>query len=232
MNKPLETYETMTEPKNDIWNNITTDPTAGITIVSIDGKILYINKQSVRIFFDTQIDPAELAGQSMYDLGFSEDWARERIELFEKIQSTGDPVLLRTVWHAKQQFSWMSLIPSEEEGEQDRVMVITRRINAGEEANHYLEGSHEVFHSKVIRLGELQALTPRELEILALIGQGMTIKQIAASLFRSVKTIENHRESIGRKLHKTRGLELAYLAHSAGLIVEDASRKRESKNEI
>lgn len=229
MNKPHETHETMIKMKSDIWSNITTDPTTAITIVSIDGVILYINEQSVRVFFDKEFDPAELIGQSMYDIGFSEEWARERIELFEKIQSTGDPVLLRTVWHGKQQFSWMSLVPGEDEGEPDRVMVITRRINAGEEANHFLEGSHEVFNSKVIRLGGLQSLTPRELEILALIGQGMTIKEIAASLFRSVKTIENHRESIGRKLQKTRGLELAYLAHSAGLIVEDASRKRESK---
>ncbi|MGV6815056.1 MAG: LuxR C-terminal-related transcriptional regulator [Phycisphaerales bacterium] len=217
----------MTEAKNEIWNNVTTDPTTGITLMSIDGIILYINTQSVRIFFNTDLDPSEYVGKSLYELDFSDDWARERIELFEKIQATGEPVLIRTIWHGKQQFSWMSLIPGEDDGEADRVMVITRRIAAGDEANHFLEGDHEVFNSKVIRLGELQKLTPRELEILALIGQGMTIKEIAAALFRSVKTIENHRESIGRKLHKTRGVELAYIAHSAGLRVEDATRIRE-----
>ena len=217
----------MTDTNSDIWNNVTTDPTTGITLMSIDGIILYMNAQSIRIFFNQDIDASEVVGKSLYELEFSDDWARERIELFEKIQSTGEPVLIRTVWHGKQQFSWMSLVPGEEEGEPDRVMVITRRIAAGDEANHFLEGDHEVFNSKVIRLGELQKLTPRELEILALIGQGMTIKEIAAALFRSVKTIENHRESIGRKLKKTRGVELAYIAHSAGLRVEDAARIRE-----
>lgn len=65
-----------------------------------------------------------------------------------------------------------------------------------------------------------------ELEILALLGQGMSIKQIAATLFRSTKTIENHREAIGRKLNRTRGVELAVIAQSAGLRVDDHKRQR------
>ena len=162
----------------------------------------------------------------MYDMGFPDEWVKERIKLFEQIQQTGEAVLLRTVWQGKQQFSWMSLIAADQKSDQDRILVITRRIAAGDEAQHILEGQHEVFNSNLIRLGELESLTPRELENLALLGQGMSIKQIAEALFRSVKTIENHRESIGRKLKKTRGIELASIAQSAGLMVEDSSRKR------
>jgi DNA-binding CsgD family transcriptional regulator len=212
--------------EKDIWRNFTSDPTTGVTLVTVEGKILYINEQSVRIFFNESLDPKAFIGVSMFDLGFPAEWARERIGLFEQIQKTGESVLLRTIWHARQQFSWMSLISSDEDNEPDRILVITRRIAAGEEAEHILEGEHEVYNSNLICLGELKSLTPRELEVLSLLGQGLTIKGIASSLFRSVKTIENHRESIGRKLKKTRGVELACIAHIAGLKIEDSLRKR------
>jgi len=212
---------------NDIWKNFTTDPTTGVTVLTAqDSVILYINEQSLRIFFNEIKSTDELIGKSIYDLGFAKEWADERNAIHRKIAETGESVLLRTVWHGKQQFSWMSLIGPDEHDDRPRILVITRRLPSGEEVEHILEGGHAVHNSSVIRLGDLQTLTPRELEVLTLIGQGMTIKEIAAALFRSVKTVENHRESIGRKLKKTRGVELAAIAKSAGLVVEDSARKR------
>jgi len=46
----------------------------------------------------------------------------------------------------------------------------------------------------------LNGLTPREKEILILIAQGNTNKEIAKELFVSVKTVETHRRNIYRKL--------------------------------
>ena len=211
---------------NEIWDKFTTDPTTGVALLTVDGELLYINEQSARIFFNESQDTSLLIGKSLSELDFPEEWVKERVDLFHKIRDTGDSVLLRTVWHGKQQFSWMSSINSEGNGDKEHVLVITRRIPATEEAKFLLEGEHEVINSNLIRLGVLESLTPRELEVLALLGQGMSIKEIAGTLFRSVKTIENHRESIGRKLNKTRGIELACIAHSAGLVVEDSARKR------
>ena len=211
---------------SELWDTFTADPTTGVALLSVEGEILYINETSARIFFNENKDPNEIIGKTVFELGFPQEWARERVELFEKIRDTGESVLLRTIWHGKQQFSWMSLIHHDEDDSRDRILVITRRIAAGEESKHLLEGEHEVFQSNIMCLGELKSLTPREVEVLALLGQGMTIKEIAAALFRSVKTIENHRESIGRKLKKTRGIELAMIAQSAGLRVDDSVRKR------
>ncbi len=47
---------------------------------------------------------------------------------------------------------------------------------------------------------ELDVLTPSEKEILKLIAQNKTSAQIAAELFRSTRTIENHRNNICNKL--------------------------------
>ncbi len=47
---------------------------------------------------------------------------------------------------------------------------------------------------------ELDKLTPSELQILKLIAQNKTSSQIADELFRSIRTIENHRNNICSKL--------------------------------
>ena len=75
-------------------------------------------------------------------------------------------------------------------------------------------------------LGPLEVLTPRELEVLALLGQGLSLKQIAKVLYRSVKTIDNHRASIGKKLAIDDRVKLAEIAFRAGLTVRDAERER------
>ena len=46
----------------------------------------------------------------------------------------------------------------------------------------------------------LQALTPREMEVLRMIGQGLSRADIAQKLFRSLKTIDAHHTAIMRKL--------------------------------
>lgn len=56
------------------------------------------------------------------------------------------------------------------------------------------------------------ALTDREIEVLRLIGDGHTPAQIASLQFRSVKTIESHRESIKRKLGLRSATELVRYA--------------------
>ncbi len=71
--------------------------------------------------------------------------------------------------------------------------------------------------AKAVDAGPLSKLTPREVEVLALIAQGHTTAQIAKMLFRSAKTIEAHRLSLGLKLRARNRVELARIAMRAGL---------------
>jgi DNA-binding NarL/FixJ family response regulator len=64
------------------------------------------------------------------------------------------------------------------------------------------------------------ALTPRELEVFALVGQGMSNREIAASLAVEPRTISAHRDNIKRKLH---------LRHSSEVVAQ-AARWIESRN--
>jgi len=62
------------------------------------------------------------------------------------------------------------------------------------------------------------ALTPREQEVVILVADGISIKQAAARLFISPKTVENHRANIMRKLGLQSTIELVRYAAKIGLI--------------
>lgn len=80
--------------------------------------------------------------------------------------------------------------------------------------------------SNSVKLGPLEVLTARELEVLSLIGEGLRSKDIAAKLSRSVSTVEGHRERIGQKLSIHDRAELFLMARTAGLRLEDANAER------
>ena len=66
----------------------------------------------------------------------------------------------------------------------------------------------------------LASLTAREREVLALIAEGLINKEIASRLGISVRTVESHRDNLGRKLHVRTGAQLTRLAVESGLTHE------------
>lgn len=65
---------------------------------------------------------------------------------------------------------------------------------------------------------EYDVLTPRELEVLKLIAEAHTSKDIAQALFISIKTVERHRQNILDKLGMRDRVELTRYAIRRGLI--------------
>jgi DNA-binding NarL/FixJ family response regulator len=65
---------------------------------------------------------------------------------------------------------------------------------------------------------QFDVLTPRELEVLKLIAEAYTSKQIAETLFISIKTVERHRQNILDKLGMRDRVELTRYAIRRGLI--------------
>jgi DNA-binding NarL/FixJ family response regulator len=64
----------------------------------------------------------------------------------------------------------------------------------------------------------LDILTPRELQVLKLIAEAHTSKEIAQELVISVKTVERHRQNILDKLGMSDRVELTRYAIRRGLI--------------
>lgn len=72
--------------------------------------------------------------------------------------------------------------------------------------------------AKVGDLGELDVLTPRELEVFYYLAAGMTVADIGELLHRSPKTVERHLESLHRKMNFKNRAELVREAVERGLV--------------
>jgi DNA-binding NarL/FixJ family response regulator len=64
-------------------------------------------------------------------------------------------------------------------------------------------------------------LTPREQEVMRLLAEGLSTKEVASKLFISPKTVENHRSNLMNKLDLHSTIELIRYASKLGLIDVD-----------
>ncbi len=206
-------------------SGLLTDPQTGVAIARLSGELLYANKPAVRIFLGEDAAVESVVGRSLWGL-FPDDWMRERAEFGASIIRSGQPAMVRSVWRGRQVVSWVTPLDADAAPAEARLLVISRyctdTVLNGEDGG----APYAVFDSKFIRLGELDILSPRELEVIALVGQGLSIKEIAAMLHRSEKTIQNHRDSIGSKLGLANRVHVAAIARRAGLTPDDARKTR------
>jgi DNA-binding NarL/FixJ family response regulator len=106
----------------------------------------------------------------------------------------------------------------------DSVIAGIRKVAAGE----FVMGSRVIDRSRAggsAKQGaeqspssRLNTLTPREHQVLALIGRGLSRREIASVTHRSVKTIDTHRAAIMEKLDIHDRTELALFAVREGLV--------------
>jgi DNA-binding NarL/FixJ family response regulator len=110
----------------------------------------------------------------------------------------------------------------------DRLIQGLKAVSRGE---YYLDSSlsHKVvkklmeFPEKEAKITDARydALTPREQQVVRLLAEGISIKEIAERLFISPKTVENHRTNIMSKLELHSAMELIRYAARLGLIDVD-----------
>jgi DNA-binding NarL/FixJ family response regulator len=104
----------------------------------------------------------------------------------------------------------------------DRDLVEACRATMRGEPFLYPDGIRALMRDYLERLrtGEThrELLTPREEEILKLVAEGHTTKEIGELLFISAKTVERHRANLLHKLGMRDRLELTRYAIRAGLI--------------
>lgn len=214
------------QPRNAVHGNVPellrslfrAEPAVGFALVDGSGVVLYANGRSAELFTGSRVEG--VIGRSLDSL-FGREWAEERMATFERMAGTGRPVISRHIRHGRQVQSTIRMLS--EIGDSNRLFLVTT-----------VEGEHDpdeaeqfdVIESKLAHLGPLGQLSRRELEVLALIGHGMSTAQIAQALHRSPRTIERHSDSIRQKLNGANRVQLAEFARRAGLRLEDAALKR------
>ena len=96
---------------------------------------------------------------------------------------------------------------------------LIRAIQIAQQGGAFIApGSDGAFEKPVRGDGQFAALSSREREVLALIGEGLTNGAVASSLGISVKTVERHRSAIMRKLESRNVVELIRTAVRLGYI--------------
>ena len=76
----------------------------------------------------------------------------------------------------------------------------------------------DVGHERPVTNGPLAELTAREREVLALVAEGMTSREVAERLVVSIRTVEWHRARLQAKLGASGRSELTRIAREAGLV--------------
>jgi len=144
---------------------------------------------------------------------FTGPGGEERRRVAERVLQSGVPVRLSVMVGGV--FCLVTFRALPECGGGSALLVVAQRHN--ETTPRDGGGDVEVLRARHDDLGELRSLTEREMEVLRLIGLGLSGEAIAETLQRSRRTVQGHRLSLGNKLRMSNRVELARLAVSSGL---------------
>lgn len=185
----------------------------GRLIVDETGTVLEANTLSERVLRGTTGEK-EMIGRKLEDL-FGPEFAKDRLRLIHECIAAARPLyfcaMVRGAW------SHVLYEPLADAGNGKPGVTAT---SYGMLAQlHSLPESADVrlARANVHDLGPLAKLTRRELQVLKMIGDGHSAAAIAEQLYRSKRTIQWHRASLGRKLGVTNRVMLAQIAYAAGL---------------
>ena len=193
-----------------IWSSLTEDADLPLWVVDGSGKVEYASRAAVQELTDGN----RIVGRSLGDL-LPAAMAQERLLLIARVAATGRPLMMIEMLRGR----WSRTVMRRLAGPPVIRVLITSRMgwNAGDTPRPDELERYEVVVPKMHDLGQFNGLSPREFEVLALIGEGLSTNKIAHRLGRTAKTVEWHRSALGKKLNVVSKIELAKLANRAGL---------------
>jgi DNA-binding CsgD family transcriptional regulator len=214
---PASTIENL----GSAWHALCHDADVAVTVCALDGTIRYANEQSNRFFrwqraahAERSSTPIDTSRESVTDAAAPE-MIDERLRIFTEVCRTGEGVAYESVVQGIRYYVTVRRV-EDKDGEQ-LAMVLSRRMHAWERVDRIADPTLRLVDPQSHDPGILATLSPRELEVLILIGEGHSYSEIADILARSVRTVERHRDRLGQKLGARNRVELARFAIRAGL---------------
>lgn len=201
-----------------IWNVLSQDAGVAMAVCDAEGTFITVSEALAKQMGTT---PAQLIGKRLGEV-FHPEYADERRLFIRQAIRTGQPIVVEEICRGLHRLTTLRPLPLDNDGRQ-RILMVCKAASS----TTAIERPADAIRAKNDDLGGLQALTHRELEILTLIGDGLSTADIADRLHRSVKTVEWHRVSLGNKLGVTNRVELARIAIRAGLTMLDSPKKPE-----
>lgn len=228
--KPEDSFSRTDAPAIDpssLWAALSRTPGVGVSIIDIQGRLLFINDTSMALFFD-QV-PFDYEGKKLADV-HPPQFARERMYMIQQVTEQQRPMAISHIYHGHAIHS--TLWPIKDlKPPYNRVIVVSHsnldsddfgRIKSAQNSGQPIE----TFDTSYIDLGPLNVLTKRELEVMVLLGHGMSVPRAAALLHRSPKTVQRHKASITAKLKLHGQAEIVRIVTSMGLDMDQTKLKR------
>jgi PAS domain S-box-containing protein len=195
---------------SSLWEALVSDAGVAVKVMNADGVILYSNLAFAELVGVSS--PDRLHGRTSRDY-LPAEFAVEINSVIRSVAASGRPAMVRTIWRGRPVIGLVRAVPSA-----DRTLVLcTVRPESPDDARLRASNGYRFVQSVYADEGPIAKLSPRERSVLSLIGAGLSTAQIARNLNRSVKTIENQRNSLGRKLNVSNRVELARIALDSGL---------------
>lgn len=221
--KSLFEFRAHREPGDspEMWMALAQTPGVGVSITDTHGNLLFVNDTSL-VLFSGSAD-TDYYGKTIADF-HPPEFVAERLALINRVLTENRPLAIRHILNGNPIFS--TVWPIRDRIEPFNRALVISRPGPALEVDGQIPSNIEVVPTEYIDLGPLSILTRRELEVLVLLGNGMSVPRAAAILHRSPKTIERHKESVSKKLSLRGQAELVYLVTSLGLELSDARLKR------
>jgi DNA-binding CsgD family transcriptional regulator len=196
------------------------DPALMTWCVREDGTISQASTRTAEMMFSA--GPDDLIGRHLTDL-LPSSLAHWLMQLVRRAAVEDGHLTCHFVWRGRRYRSSIvgKMVGTRCEG----VAILTRPQPRVADADTAIE---QALGAPVVELGPLGALTKRELEVLALLGVGYALAEIADRLERSVKTVKRFRDGIAQKLGVGDRTRLGMIARELGLQEGDAYLPRVS----
>ena len=211
-----------------LWKVVSRTPGVGVSILDAEGQLLFVNDTSQLLFFNRH--DVAYHGKKLEDFHPAK-FCEEQREMIRRVLAEDRPLAINHIYLGRRIYSTIWPI-HDSQPPFHRVIVVTHE-NATDQAHSIPvkqvgEEVVETISTTYIDFGSLNVLTRRELEVLALLGHGLSVPKVAALLHRSPKTIERHKSSIGQKLGLHGQAEIVAVTTAMGLHLADTQLPRYS----
>lgn len=191
---------------------INADPDVAVILVSIDGQVEGYTPNAPKLF---GADPhRSYEGLSLNEI-FDDQFVNERLNWFREVIQQGRPMRCQHIYQGDRMVS--TILPHDRESHPPLLSVLTRRER---------RKRNDLQTSRYLDIAPLEKLSSRELEVMVLLGHGFSVPEIAKMLYRSTRTIEQHKANLGRKLGSPAVANISRLVGQFGLQIEDLELNR------
>ena len=204
-----------------LWTALSQSPGIGVSITDVNGRLLFVNDTTMVLFSDQA--NVDYSGKSIADF-HPPEFVAERLAMIRKVVEESKTVRVRHIYHGRRIESTIWPV-RDKRPPFDRVIVVSHQSTSDLNLPINAEAI-ETVGTNYIDLGALNVLTRRELEVLILLGQGLSVPRTAAVLYRSPKTIQRHKAAISEKLGLHGQAELVQIVTELGLDLSDSKLKR------